>query len=148
MGCAKIRTYIQSGNAVFQNAGKREEIAGQIARAIAERHGFTPKVLLLTLSELQAAIATNPFPIDEGKGLQLFFLDSAPAAPDLTRLAALQSGREAFLLKGRVFYLYAPDGVGRSKLAAKVEQCLGVPATARNWNTVQQLLAMAGEGIG
>jgi uncharacterized protein (DUF1697 family) len=41
-----------------------------------------------------------------------------------------------------MFYLYTPDGFGRSKLAAKVEQALGVPVTARNWNTISKLAAM------
>jgi len=35
-----------------------------------------------------------------------------------------------------------PDGVGRSKLAAKVEKLLAVPVTARNWNTVSKLKQM------
>jgi uncharacterized protein (DUF1697 family) len=38
--------------------------------------------------------------------------------------------------------LYAPDGIGRSKLAAKIEKALGVPVTARNWNTVGKIIAM------
>jgi len=55
---------------------------------------------------------------------------------------ALKSPREDFRLIQQVFYLHAPDGIGRSKLAEKVEKNLGVPATARNWNTVSKLLAM------
>jgi uncharacterized protein (DUF1697 family) len=51
----------------------------------------------------------------------------------------------SFSLAGRVFYLHAPDGIGRSKLAERVERCLGMPATARNWRTVQKLLEMTTE---
>ncbi len=40
------------------------------------------------------------------------------------------------------FYLHAPDGIGRSKLAAAVEQCLGVATTARNWRTTRKLIDM------
>ncbi len=47
------------------------------------------------------------------------------------------------MLSDNVFYLYAPDGIGRSKLAAVVEKVLGVPITARNWNTVNTLISMA-----
>ena len=89
-------------------------------------------------------MAANPFPSELGKGLHLIFLAGRPPAPDLARLHALKAVSEAFLLRDRVFYLYAPDGIGRSQLAAKVEQCLGVVVTARNWNTVQKLLEMAG----
>jgi uncharacterized protein (DUF1697 family) len=45
----------------------------------------------------------------------------------------------------QVFYLHAPQGIGRSKLAAKVEKILGVPTTARNWNTVSHLLTLANQ---
>ena len=47
------------------------------------------------------------------------------------------------MLSNNVFYLYAPDGIGRSKLAADAEKALGVPITARNWNTVSALISMA-----
>ena len=58
------------------------------------------------------------------------------------RLAGLRKETERFTLAGNIFYLFAPEGVGRSKLAAAAEAALGVPATARNWNTVMKLAAM------
>jgi uncharacterized protein (DUF1697 family) len=61
-------------------------------------------------------------------------------------LAALQAGAEEFKLNRNIFYLYSPEGVGRSKMAARVEQAPGVPVTARNWNTVRKLMAMVKEG--
>jgi len=44
-----------------------------------------------------------------------------------------------------VFYLHAPDGIGRSKLAARIERLLGVDATARNWRTVTKVFEMAND---
>jgi uncharacterized protein (DUF1697 family) len=147
LGCEEVRTYIQSGNAVFRHRQQgRETIAFEIRRRIADRYGFAPGVLLLTAAELQAVADGSPFAPRKGKALHCFFLEAAPAAPDLERLAALQAPSEAFKLDGAVFYLHAPQGVGRSRLAFKVEKCLGVAATARNWNTVLKLLAMAREG--
>jgi len=55
----------------------------------------------------------------------------------------LKSPRESFKLKGKVLYLHAPEGIGRSKLAANVEKSLAVAVTARNWRTVMALQAMA-----
>ena len=55
----------------------------------------------------------------------------------------LRAGREIFAIKGKVFYLHAPDGIGNSKLAAAAERHLRVDATARNWRTVLALLEMA-----
>ena len=80
-----------------------------------------------------------------GKELHLYFLVSRPKKPDLDRLDAVKARSERFALKDTVFYLYAPDGIGRSKLAAAVERSLGVAATARNWNTVEKLLEMVAE---
>lgn len=143
MGCEKVKTYIQSGNAVFWAKEKQtRKIAEAISFKILENHGFKPKVLLLGVSELEDAIENNPFKTMEGKTLHFFFLESTPLKPDLDGLANVKSNSEEFKLNKNIFYLYAPDGIGRSKLAAKVEQALGVPITARNLNTVNKLIAM------
>jgi uncharacterized protein (DUF1697 family) len=57
-------------------------------------------------------------------------------------LARLDAGREAFRLAGGVFYLWTPDGFPASVLRSRIERCLGVPATARNWRTVNELLKL------
>jgi uncharacterized protein (DUF1697 family) len=144
MGFAEVRTYIQSGNAVLRSAPlDTDRTAREIRAAILEAHGFAPTVLLLAADELQEAAANIPFPAADGKALHLYFLESLPSHPDLAGLTAVKAEAERFELHGKIFYLYAPDGVGRSRLAAVVEQSLGVPATARNWNTFSKLLSMA-----
>lgn len=142
LGCEKVQTYIQSGNVVLQTEQARDELAEAISAKVAKVRGFCPNVLLLEIAELETAATSNPFPTADGKALHLFFMGAVPANPDLEKLTALRSPTEDFQLKQNVFYLYAPDGIGRSKLAAKVENCLGVPTTARNWNTVSKLLAL------
>jgi uncharacterized protein (DUF1697 family) len=143
MGCTNVKTYIQSGNVVFQNEKMQsDKIAQEISSEIKKHHEFEPKVLLLKQAELQQAVDNNPFDTKEGRALHFFFLDSYPKHADLERLVAVKSQSEKFKLIDEVFYLYAPEGIGRSKLAAKVEQCLGVPVTARNWNTVNKLFSM------
>lgn len=100
--------------------------------------------MLLEKEELERAIAQNPFPEAESepKTLHLYFLASVPTTPNSEKMGALQADSERFELKESVFYLHAPDGIGRSKLAAKAEQLLGVAATARNWRTVSKLAGM------
>jgi uncharacterized protein (DUF1697 family) len=128
---------------VFRNNKKaRSDLARQISAAIYQQFGFEPMVMLLEQNELQKAVDDNPYKTGEGKTRHFYFLDSPPENPDLDRLKALKSPSEEFTLRNNVFYLYAPDGIGRSKLAAKVEQAVGVAATARNWNTVSKLLNM------
>ena len=74
--------------------------------------------------------------------MHFFFLESFPNTSNLEGLTAIKTDSEEFKLQNNIFYLYAPDGIGRSKLAAKVEQKLGVELTARNWNTVSKLSEM------
>jgi len=141
-----VQTYIQSGNVVFQTVDANfSELSDMISAAVGTSHGFRPRVLLLELWELENAIAANPYPQTEiePRTLHLYFLESAPQNPDLELLENLKTDSERFRLDHRVFYLHAPDGIGRSKLAARVEGALGVPATARNWRTVSKVMALA-----
>lgn len=139
LGCQNVRTYIQSGNVVFRTKAKSiSRLSGEIRSAIKKHHGFEPHVLLLESSDVKKAISRNPFPDAESEPntLHLGFLFSAPKSPDLKTLETLRKKSERFALKNTVFYLHAPDGVGRSKLAASAEKLVGVSMTDRNWRTV------------
>ncbi|WP_296888810.1 DUF1697 domain-containing protein [Thiobacillus sp.] len=139
MGARKVRTYIQSGNAVFLSPEKNaSQLAKQLATEIRKRHGFEPHVLLLGPEAINMAIARNPFPEAEAdpSRLHLGFLASTPKNPDLEKLNSLKKASERFHLSDNVFYLHAPEGVGRSRLAASTEKLLGVPMTDRNWRSV------------
>lgn len=146
IGLQHVQTYIQSGNVVFQTERKDLlALAQEIGTAIEAGYGFRPQVMLLCLADMETAVARNPFPdaTDNHKTLHFYFLESIPPAPDLALLASLKTEREQFQLIDTVFYLHAPDGIGRSKLAVKVEKALGVATTARNWRTVSKVLEMA-----
>lgn len=145
-GAQDVETYIQSGNAVFSSKGTDASLlSDRIRGAIEEGHGFEPRVLLLGSEEVERAVRSNPFPEAESdpKTLHVYFLASSPERPDLDALERIKGDRERFVLEDGVFYLHAPDGVGRSKLAANAEKLLGVPTTARNWRTVRKVLEMA-----
>jgi len=155
LGHTKVRTYIQSGNAVFRAAPARSKggreaeaagIASAIARTIGKRFGFEPGVIVLSKQDLARAAAANPFPDAEAEGrmLHLFFMSAAPGRIDAAGLDAVKIASERWHTSGNVFYLHTPEGFGNSKLAAKVERCLGVPSTARNWRTVSELLKLTG----
>jgi uncharacterized protein (DUF1697 family) len=149
LGALKVKTYIQSGNAVFVWKGKStSKLANQIRAEIKKSRGFDPHILFLEIEDLESVIQQNPFPAEaeaDPKALHAGFLASAPERPDLKTLKGLRCDSERFRLIGKVFYLHAPQGVGRSKLAAKSEKLLGVPMTDRNWRTVLTLWKMAQE---
>lgn len=149
LGCSAVKTYIQSGNVVFDHVNtNNSDLSRAISSAIQKQSGFSPHILLLTASELQQAVTHNPFPdaTAEPKTLHLWFLANAPDEPDLDKIEKRKSASESFVLMGHVFYLHAPDGIGRSKLAANVEKLLGVAATARNWRTVTRILDLCTPG--
>ena len=146
IGAQNVKTYIQSGNAVFQSQETNASLlSNKISAAIKKSHGFEPQVFLLKLEDMEKVVDANPFPEAESepKTLHVHFLASMPKNPDLGALESIKSGRERFALKDGVFYLHAPDGIGRSKLASNAEKLLGVSMTGRNWRTVCKVMAMA-----
>ncbi|MGV9456911.1 DUF1697 domain-containing protein [Streptomyces sp. NPDC003635] len=148
LGLDDVRTYLQSGQAVFTAGhGDAQSWADEITEAVADHFGFTLDVIVRDHAYLAATVDACPFPAAELEGKQLhvtYF--SAPVDAerfeDIDRAAFLP---EEFRLGDRCLYLYAPDGLGRSKLAeqlARPRRTKGVTATTRNWNTVVKLMEM------
>ena len=144
IGCTNIKTYIQSGNVVVERNNKKGQLSRDVKSEILKVKDFEVDPIVLTLRDFENAVRGNPFNTENGKLLHLFFLSADSPSPELSVLEKYKSPSEEYELKGRVLYLYAPDGVGRSKLVTKVQKAMGVPVTARNWNTVQKLISLAG----
>ena len=145
-GCTNVRTYIQSGNVLFQDPHfEVVKFIRNIGKTIEENHGFQPEIIVKDVKEIREAIQSNPFPKakDTPQCLHLYFLAHSPKQVNLEKLNQIKSASESFQLIGNFFYLYTPDGFGCSKLANRVERLLGVKATARNWNTVIKLFEIA-----
>jgi uncharacterized protein (DUF1697 family) len=148
LGARNAKTYIQSGNAVFVSPEKDTlQLSNKIRSEIKKRRGFEPHVLLLELEDIERVIRKNPFPeaATDPTTLHAGFLASVPEKPNLKTLESLRSESERFQLIDKVFYLHAPEGIGRSKLAANAEKLLGAPMTDRNWRTVCKIREMAQE---
>jgi uncharacterized protein (DUF1697 family) len=146
LGLQNVKTYIQSGNVVFQSElADLAQLSKAITAAIRQSHGFAPYVLILNSQALQAALTANPFPEGEAepKSLHLFFMDASPRVFDTGALDRLKAANERYQLIDQVFYLHAPDGIGRSKLAENAGKGWGVNITARNWRTVTEVMAIA-----
>jgi uncharacterized protein (DUF1697 family) len=148
LGYGGVRTYLQSGQAVFScDHGDEESLAGEITRAIEKHFGFGVDVIVRDHAYLKAVAEACPFPAAdlEAKQLHVTYF-SAPVEPD--RFAGIDRAAhlpEEFRLGDRALYLYAPDGLGRSKLAEQLSRPRvnkGLIATTRNWNTVVKLVEM------
>jgi len=124
-----------------------ETLAGKLAAGIKMRCGFEPLVLIVSLDLIARALEGNPFPGAEAvpSSLHLGFLASPPENPALDKLQLLRKPSEQFHLSQEVFYLHAPEGVGKSKVAASAERLIGVPMTVRNWRTVCKIRELAME---
>lgn len=144
LGAQEVATYIQSGNAVFTGTVSVDVFEDLLEIEINAEKGFRPRTMLVEGDDLAAALEAFPYPEAEGdpKTGHIWVCSDAPDAPDLALLEDLAKDSERFSLSGRFFYLHAPEGIGRSKLAERVERALGVPTTARNLNTMRKLTDM------
>ncbi len=148
LGHGDVRTYLQSGQAVFTaDHGDEDSLAAELTRAIETEFGFTCDVLVREHAYLRAVMEACPFPAAELEAKQVhvtYF--SAPVGSE--RFAEVDPDAylpEEFRLGDRALYLYAPDGLGRSKLAEALSRprlLKGLVATTRNWNTVVKLVEM------
>jgi len=141
-------SYVQSGNVVFRAAGSDAEAIGrQIEGAIERTFGIRPRVVLRTTEELRAVIARNPFAGRSGiepSKLLVTFLAGKPSDEARAKWATLHTPPEEMHLHERELFTYFPNGISNSKLKLPaVDRALEIPGTARNWNTVTKLLAMA-----
>lgn len=150
LGLRNVRTYVQSGNVVFKTQERDiVRLTQKIASAIERSHGFRPDVVIRTTAELKDIIGRNPFAkrrgIDPSKFL-VTFLAGAPAPEDREKVSKIKANPEEMHIDGREVYIYFPNGVARPKISwTQVAKKLKTTGTARNWNTVTELLAMAEE---
>ncbi|RSS84387.1 DUF1697 domain-containing protein [Streptomyces sp. WAC06614] len=146
LGHDAVRTYLQSGNAVFRSDRTDPvALARELEAAIEAHFGFRVPCLVVDGAHLRAVVAACPFPAAElqGKQLHATFLSEQPAEDRFAGIDAAAFLPEEFRLGDKVIYLYAPDGLGRSKLAealARPSLLKGIDATTRNWNTVLKLV--------
>ena len=145
-----VQTYVQSGNIVFRTKERNlSALAKKIRSGIEKKFGFSPEIILRSTSDLRNVIAKNPFAemkdIEPGK-LLVDFLSSEPSTDACKSVRAIKTDPEKLHIDGREMYIYFPNGAGRSKLSwPALEKILKTPGTARNWNSVTKLLAMAEE---
>jgi uncharacterized protein (DUF1697 family) len=148
-GFSDVRTYVASGNVVLTSSRSVRRVASEVEKLIAERFGFDVDVIGRTRDELAEVVALDPLGdvATDPKRYQVTFLNQPVSPAALERLDVGAFEPERLIVAGRELYSWHPEGVGRSKLWAKVASRGGVGAngTARNWNTVTTLLAMADE---
>lgn len=126
LGFESVRTYIQSGNVIFQSRRSEERIRTELEQALAGKMGKRIDVMVRTAPELRSVLEANPFPDADPGQVDVAFL-AGPVPVGLLEKFRI-AGREEIRLGTREIYIHYPDGMGRSKLKLPS----GVSATVRN----------------
>ena len=136
-GFHSVRTYIASGNVLFESNLSERNVKREIEKKLAAHAGKPVQVMVRTAAEMAAIVAANPFPKAPGNRTVAIFLDEAPPADSLDGV----TGRinEQLALGKREIYILDGDDMGHSKLKVPAAKS----GTARNMNTVAKLAAMA-----
>lgn len=147
LGLTRCRTYIQSGNLIFEATPDiAKGLETRMSKAIEAACGFRPQVVIRSSGEWDDIIASNPFAEDAAKlakSVHAFLLEREPDEGAMAPLAQRDFGGDRWHLQGRTIYLHLPNGMGRSKLGTSIERLLKIPMTARNWATMLALQAIA-----
>jgi uncharacterized protein (DUF1697 family) len=149
LGCKSVRTYIQSGNVVFEAS---EALARRLPDALTQRilkeTGLRVPVVTRSAAKLATNLRRNPYlgtKADPAR-LHVAFLAGEPSAAQIKALDPKRSPPDEFIVRGRDIYLHLPNGVGKTKLTnAYLDSKLGTVSTLRNLATVQKLVALCGE---
>jgi len=136
-GFKAVRTYIASGNVVFQSPKSEPQVKKLLESALAAYAGKPVPVLVRSAAEMAAIVAANPFPEMPGNCTVAIFLDAPPPADALTTVT--NRVREELRLGQREIYVYYPDHMGEAKIKIPAAKT----GTARNMNTVAKLAEMA-----
>lgn len=138
-GFQRVRTYIASGNLVFESPHSEKKVKGILEASLAAYAGKQVGVFVRTAEEMAAVLAVNPFPDEAPNRTVVIFLDEPPPADTLAQVIA-PDGEEVGVGTREIYVSYG-SSMGRSRLKIPAAKA----GTARNINTVTRLAAMARE---
>ena len=118
--CGNVRTYIQSGNVVFEGSKiDPAAFARKVEAAIKKKYDYEVPVLVRSLDEMKAVAKANPYLKHKSMELDKLHVTFLAVAPDKAieeKIAGTTFGKDSFALHGREVYIHCPDGYGNSKL--------------------------------
>jgi uncharacterized protein (DUF1697 family) len=149
--CADIalgepRTYLQSGNLVFESRQTAAGLAKALENKLVGETRLPVTVIVRSAEAISSVLEANPFlgqrSVDEAK-LHITFLQRTPEKSAVEALQKIAAGADEFRWAGTEIYLHCPGGYGETKLSnGTIERFLGMRATTRNWRTVTKLCEM------
>ncbi|MFY2309643.1 DUF1697 domain-containing protein [Lysinibacillus fusiformis] len=150
LGLQNIRTYIQSGNILFESTELEEVLQKQIHETIQMNFDITSTVIIRTAEELQHIVNNCPFSQQDiaeasatavGESLHVAFLPAAPTEENRHKYLCYENDQERCVIIGREVYLLFYKSIRNAKLSQQLPK-LEMPATVRNWKTIMKLTSM------
>lgn len=138
LGYAKARTYIASGNLLFETEADEAAVTAALTQAASDFVGKPVGVTVRTAAELAATVKVNPFPEGPGNRVMAIFLD-APPPEGFEGAIRHQAPGEQVKAVGREIFVWYDEGMGQSKLTIPAAKA----GTGRNMNTVTKLAEMS-----
>jgi uncharacterized protein (DUF1697 family) len=150
LGFENVKTFIQSGNVIFDDAETDLEIlTKKLETTIHNSFGFEVRVMLQTVAALQGILKRNPFKkVESDSDLVFFvtFLSANPAAKPKLPLVFPAENVEIIAIKDRAaFILCRRKKNGMFAFPNAFVEKLGVSATTRNWTTVNKIVALVND---
>ena len=144
-GYTDVATYINSGNLIISSSKKAATVEREISDAIKDIFGRPIDVTVRTPAQLKKILAENPYPDGNPSQVTVAFLTKAPPANAQDKVAAVATDHEPFTFAGQDVYVNYSQGIGKSKLAERFSDIIGVSSTVRNIRTVEKVLALCGD---
>jgi uncharacterized protein (DUF1697 family) len=145
-GCERVQTYIQSGNVVFAaSPAVAREISAVIGKEVRRRLGHDAPVVVRSAEQFAQVVGNNPFARrkDFANFSHVLFCADPVSPANIKKLDPQRSPGDEFVCSGQEIYLWAPNGVGNTKLTnAYFDRVLQTICTQRNWRTIMKLREM------
>jgi uncharacterized protein (DUF1697 family) len=147
IGFKNIRTFIQSGNVVFEAAGKADALKKKIEAGLKKSFGYDVHVIVRSRAEMEKIIKDYPFSKVKGHQdckITVGYLDNEPSKALIKELESINTDKEMFVVKGSNLYHLVRGNFSNSIFFKKniAEKTLKVICTARNWNTTNKILSI------
>lgn len=145
LGFKNVRTYIQSGNVVFESTAKAEAVKKKIENGISGTFRFIVTVVIRSRAEMEKLVKEYPFRKVKGHTeykISAGFLESVPEKALVKELESQSSDLEIIKVIGDNLYHLCRGNFSDSLLFKRnlPEKILKINCTIRNWNTVNKLL--------
>jgi uncharacterized protein (DUF1697 family) len=148
-GCRNVRTYIQSGNVVFDLPRRSMNTTlRRVDDRLRELLGEEPQFVVRTIDDVASLVDAVAFGgVAAGPRVKLYvaFLAGVPSRQPVFPLVSAKEGLEAVGIRHRDVFI-----VSRLKPSGFfgfpnnfVEEHLGVPATTRNLSTITKIVSFA-----